>query len=92
MNSITPFRRLLLATFVFLTLFLEATTGATLIVHAPDATPLGRFAARVGEGVKELLAHRPDVAQVMMLGQEPAGAGLGFGSREQLDVHSGPRR
>ena len=48
-------------------------------------------AAGIGDGVKELLAHGADIAQIMMLGQQSAGAGFGFGSLEQLDLHSGQR-
>jgi hypothetical protein len=46
-------------------------------------------AARVGEGVKKLLAHGADVAQVMMPGQPSPGAGFGLGSWEQMDLDSG---
>jgi hypothetical protein len=40
----------------------------------------------VGDGLPELFTDGADVAQVMMLGQQPSGAGFGWGRGEQLDL------
>ena len=41
----------------------------------------------VGDSVEKLLPHGADVAEVMMPGQETAGAGAGFGRGEKLELH-----
>ena len=40
----------------------------------------------IGKRVNELLAHGADLAQIMMLGHEPASPGAAVGRREQVNL------
>ena len=58
----------------------QATGGGAEDQHAEPV------AVGVGDGLPELFTDGADVAQVMMLGQQPSGAGFGLGRGEQLDL------